>query len=58
MSAAVHLVDVHFTLLTYVKEILLGSKKVGEMITPALEKRNTSSIEAWPNSLDLRPTKY
>ena len=29
-----------------------------EMIMPALEKRNTSSIGAWPNSLDRRPPTY
>ena len=27
------------------------------MITPAQEKRNTSSIGAWPNSFDRRPPK-
>ena len=60
MSAAVRLVHVHFLLATYVKEILLGSTNtdVGEMITPAKDKRNTSSIGAWPNSLDWRPPKY
>ena len=28
------------------------------MITPAQEKRNTSSIGAWPDSLDRRQPKY
>ena len=32
--------------------------EVGEMIAPAKEKRNTSSIGAWPKSLDQRPSKY
>ena len=60
MSAAVRLVHVHFLLATYVKEILSRSTNTdaGEMITPAYEKRNASSIGAWPNFLDQRLTKY
>ena len=55
MSAGVSLVLIHFLLATYVKEILSRSTNTdaGEMITPAQEKRNTSCIGAWPNSLDI-----
>ena len=54
MSAAVRLVQVDFQLATHVKEILSQSTKtdVDEMITPAYEKRSTSSIGAWPNFND------
>ena len=55
MSAAVRLVHFNFLLVTYVKEILSQSTNTdaGKMI-----KRNTSSIGAWPNSLDRRLLKY
>ena len=58
-SVAVHLVQVHFPIATYVKEILSRSTNTdaGEMIMPAQEKRNTINIGAWPSSLDWRPPK-